>query len=174
MEDQTSGVKPWDKLPNEPDAAYARFLVYLRLGRTRSLDAAYAADRGTAPKRAKTRQPSGARRSGTWSDDCATYRWTERALAYDIDALTSKGYETVIDFVNTLAILANKTVKALADEKIKPRGLKAIVEMVNVLGSYIPAETVAAVRADAEQRRISAIGHSHASPPDSEHPTQVA
>ncbi len=146
--------KPWDQQPNEPEAAYARFQIYLNLGRGRSLQQAYDAQR-SAKDRKKPRTKS---ISGTWGADCSKYHWVERALAKDIDDLTGKGYDTVIDFVNSLAILANKTVKALANEKVQPRSLKSILELVNVLGSYIPAETVAAVRADADQRRISAIG----------------
>ena len=32
---------PWEQQPDEPEVAYARFLVYLNLGRARSVDAAF-------------------------------------------------------------------------------------------------------------------------------------
>lgn len=159
MADEQSPRKAWEQQPDEPAAAYARFQVYLTLGRTRSLELAYASQKA-AKKRDKPRGAAKTSISGTWAADCSKYNWVERALAYDIDMLTGKGYETVIDFINTLAILANKTLRAAAQDNIRPKTLKGILELVNILGSFIPAETVAAVRADAEQRRVSAIGSS--------------
>lgn len=153
--------KPWEQLPDEPAAAYARFQVYLTLGRTRSLELAYSSQK-TAKQRERSRGTAKTSISGTWAADSSKYNWVERALAYDIDVLAGKGYETVIDFINTLSILANKTLRAVADDKIKPKSLEGILELVNILGSFIPAETVAAVRADAEQRRVGAIGASPA------------
>src|SRR5262249_28786381 len=35
-------LKPWDQQPDEPDAAYSRFLMYRNLGPARTLDAAFA------------------------------------------------------------------------------------------------------------------------------------
>ncbi len=160
--------KAWEQMEGEPDAAYARFLVYLSLGRVRSVDLAFQTSQKGAANRGKSRRGHKVREkaSGTWFEDSSKYCWVERALAKDIDDLTGKGYETVIDFVNTLAILANKTLKSIANDKIRPRSLKSVLELVNILGGFIPAETVSAVRADAEGRRISALGRSDGHAPD--------
>lgn len=42
--------KAWEQLPDEPDSAYARFLMYRNLGPARSIDAAF---KTTATKRNK-------------------------------------------------------------------------------------------------------------------------
>ncbi len=152
--------KPWAQQPDEPGAAYARFLTYLHLGRTRTLEAAIAAWRSANPakKREKTRAPSKASISGTWAAESSRYEWVARARAWDIEMMVDLGYDTVVDFVNTLSLLASKTLRAAASQQVRPRGLKTILQLVNLLGSFIPAETVAAIRADAEGRRVSAIG----------------
>ena len=70
----------WDQLTEEPPAAYARFLVYLHLGAGRTLQAAW----DTCNAQSGTGRKKSQKMSGQWGDDSTTYRWVERAKAWDI------------------------------------------------------------------------------------------
>lgn len=172
MVDEPRQSRLWEQLPDEPPAAFVRFQVYLNFGRARSLRVAQSALPTSATKRDKTRHLSKSSVNGQWASDCTKYRWVERARAWDIEQLADVGYDAVVNFINMLALLSSKTLTALASEKIKPKSLKTIMEVVNLLGSFIPAETVAAVRADASERRTPSIGHSLGG--DGESPNRTA
>lgn len=140
--------KPWEQRDGEPDAAYKRFLAYLRLGPQRSLEAAYRAH-GKAPEGSK--RP---RVPGQWKRDSAAYEWRKRADAYDIDCLRRDGRDVVLDFIASLRIIARKSRKVLEDAE--PTGWSAAVSSVQALGAYISADAVAAVADDSDDPDASA------------------
>ena len=71
MTDETA-PKPWEQQPDEPPEWYERFHVYLNLGSSRSLSAAFRAWAGSTGKH-----------SGAVSNVSKEWNWKERALAYD-------------------------------------------------------------------------------------------
>lgn len=154
--------------PPESDAAYARFLLYCHLGPTRSLDAAYAQ---TASKRVKSRRSTKfakaigdeARASGTWAKDSATYDWERRAKAWDVDMLADVGKGIVVKYVYALDAAFAKILQTLHG-KAAPRTWAQAIEALTILGSFIPQETVAAIRADSEDDTVPAIGAGSSSP----------
>ena len=68
------------RLPNEPEAAYQRFLSYCKLGMGRSVRAAYAAYReeleGSHEGQQDTKRP---RPPGQWQRQSVRFHWRERA-----------------------------------------------------------------------------------------------
>ena len=73
MTDMTS-PKPWERQPDEPVECYARFHIYLMLGPSRNLTAAY-----------QIWANGSSRPPGSLNKEAAFWRWTERAFAYDQD-----------------------------------------------------------------------------------------
>lgn len=144
----------WEQLTDEPDAAYARFLVYRNMGVARSLDAAYrltnplteSASKRVKTRRVKTATPDTRRANGQWAKDCRDYHWDERAKQWDIETLNDVGKAVVVKYVNALDLAIARILQALANEKMQPRGWAQVIETLTILGNFIPQETVAAVR----------------------------
>jgi hypothetical protein len=151
-------TKPWDRLPDEPAAQYSRFLVYLSLGPSRSLVAAYRAysagttTPGTTADATDATEPTasngaeeGSQRlhaPGSWSRASARWEWPRRARAHDVEQLLEHGRETVILLVHALRGVALKTLEALADENIRPTSWGELVTALNCLGSHVPPEAI--------------------------------
>lgn len=156
--------KLWDQLPNEPDRAYARFLVYRNLGPLRSVAKAYnqAVEIETAQKRQKTSA------SGAWSENSNTYRWAERAAAWDVAMLSEVGQGAVVAFVQALQAYAQIVLGELTSGRLKPKDFRQLTEALGVLGGFIPAETVEAVQLIAASGGIPAVGSGGASAAESD------
>lgn len=160
MAEQPTGRAAWDKRDDESDAAYARFLVYRNLGPARSLDAAYALAKPKATKGNKRQRYGGTSISGQWTRDSVQFEWKTRADVWDVEMLTEVGKHAVVNFIHTLEAVSVKTLQELANAKRRPANWHEIMEAVNLLGSFIPAETVAALQSDAAEHRTPAIGGS--------------
>ena len=81
--------RPWDRLPAEPDEAYARFLIYRNLGTGRSFRKAY-----RHYLRECDGYTGGLKRlhvPGSWRPDAKAYFWAERASAWDVRNLAAYG-----------------------------------------------------------------------------------
>lgn len=124
----------WDQLPNEPDRAYARFLVYLHLGPGRSVEKAH-----NAGKSVKTR-------NGQWESDCTEYKWPERAAAFDVSMLSQRGAEVVVNWVQSIIGLSRLALDQIESGTIKPESVEQLLEVVNVLSSFITPEVIEASR----------------------------
>lgn len=79
--------EPWDQQPGETPGAYRAFVVYLELGITRTLDAAY---RSTRPPPGPDAGPDAGstpaaqpRAPGSWKTWYRSHKWKERAGAFD-------------------------------------------------------------------------------------------
>jgi hypothetical protein len=71
--------QPWDQLADEPLSSYWRFVLFLRLGRRRTLLKAYAAHLASDPRAVPPKSVP-----GSWSRESARYRWFERARLFDL------------------------------------------------------------------------------------------
>ncbi len=148
--------KPWDQLEGEPSEAYARFLIYCTMGRTRSLEAAYLLDSGQTAKKSKKKQSI----SGQWTNDSTKFNWIERAIAWDIEKLTIHGEEVVLDFIGAMRNYANKTLHASLGKRLTPRDWNQLTNALNTLGKFIPADTVESISDTAQEGENPAIGNS--------------
>ena len=149
--------KLWEQQKDEPNEAYTRFLVYRNLGVVRSLESAY----NQASKSVKKRVP------GKWYEDSSKFSWVERATAWDIDTLTKVGQRVVVKYINALDLAFQRIIEALNNEKMKPRTWGSAIESINVLGEFIPQETVAEIRRAQDADSVPAIGTSGASSTES-------
>ena len=147
--------KPWDQLPEEPDRAYARFLVYRNLGPTRSVQKAYeqALEGGIDQNRQKSTN-----HSSTWTLNSTAFRWKERATAWDISTLSEVGQDVVVTFVQVLRAYAQTMLRELQDGRLKPRDFHQLTAAINTLGALIPAETVEGVQSLAGTGGVPALG----------------
>jgi hypothetical protein len=146
MVDEQQGRKPWDKLPEEPDEAYARFLVFRNLGVGRTIDAAYATIRTSAANRAKSRKgkksaKSTTRASGQWFKDAATFHWAERAAAWDVEMLRVVVPETITAIFQAIDEFAKVTIETLRSGKVKPRTWVQAIGAITILAGFISPET---------------------------------
>lgn len=147
---QPKQVNPWDQQPGEPSEAYARFLVYRNLGPGRTIEAAYGASSLKSRKSQAT--------SGQWFSDSASHGWRERAHQWDIEQLTQAGQRTVTAFVSALELACQRLLARMIEDKLEPKTWKEVVDALNTLGNFIPAETVAQIRATADRHEVAAIG----------------
>lgn len=129
--------KKWDQLENEPDRAYARFLVYLHLGPGRSIEKAYQSEENGRKRKSS---------SGTWNDDSANYLWVERAAAFDVEKLSERGAEVVVNWVQAIIGLSRMALEEVESGKHRPRNVEQLLEVVNVLSSFITPEVIEASR----------------------------
>ena len=101
--------KPWDKLPNETDEQYARFLLYRNIGPKRSMRKAYAR---------YLREYDGFRGGserlhvpGNWIANCRDLFWTERAFAWDVRNLAAYGGKVASLHAAAVAQVARKNLR---------------------------------------------------------------
>lgn len=150
--------KPWEQQPEESAAAYRRFCYYRDLGPGRTLERAYGAYLETKQKKA----PKGTKKPvpGNWKKDAARFKWKDRAAAWDVAHLAAVGQDVVTTFISSVQRMAELVLQRLLSEKRGPRNWGEVVEAVNILGSFIPPETVEALQATAELGDPPAIGAS--------------
>jgi len=115
-------TNPWDRQEGESAKAYEAFMVYLELGDERSQQA-------VGKKLAKSRQLI-----SRWS---ATYRWVERAVAYDTDiqrrahaAAVKKKKRMAERHISIALQLQDKALAALAETKPQDIDPKVLVAML--------------------------------------------
>lgn len=159
-----SDTNPWERQEGESAKAYEAFMVYLKLGDERSQQA-------VGKELAKSRQLI-----SRWS---ATYRWVERAAAYDADiqrkahaAAVRKQKKMAERHISIALQLQEKALAALADMKpgdIDPRVLVTMLREATKLerenrveivresdperGSAESTSTLADVISEASERR---------------------
>ncbi len=143
-----SGKKAWEQQAEEPGEAYVRFLIYRNLGPSRTLNAAYALASKKVSKGAKRRRSpiSPKRAPGQWERNSAAYHWHERAIAWDIEMLSTHGIQTVTRFLEALDVISQKALLKLKENKTKPRSWQDVLAVITLLGTFIPAETVAQIQ----------------------------
>jgi hypothetical protein len=96
--EQKEPSEPWLRQKNEPAAWYLRFKRYLELGPKRSLRKALAAEpvthketKGNKNQTDQTKKNlSNASVPGAWSRASKLWRWSERAVAYDLAEQTKQ------------------------------------------------------------------------------------
>lgn len=125
--------QPWDQLPEESKASYARFLTYRNLGRGRSVEKAYAQD---------SEKEKGSKRltSGLWYRESRANQWVDRAHAWDVAQLERQGEQTAVTYVAAL----QRYVEALYEGMglLKPKSFNDATEALKLLGSLLPGSAL--------------------------------
>lgn len=140
----------WEQWPEEPDEWYANFLIYLTLGRGRTIDAAYKHNSITAQRTAAA--VSGMERdiivpgkaSATWWRQAAMFRWEDRAARHDVYVLSQLVPQTVTAIFEVIGEFAKVTMEQLRSGEVRPENWREIKESVDTLASYISPEIIQA------------------------------
>ncbi len=153
---EASDRRLWERLPNEPESAYARFLVYRNLGLGRTLHAAYG-----AVCRAKESQPK-VHLPINWKRESKEHRWPERARAWDVFVLLETGNESVKSYVKLIALFAKNALESLEDGKaMKPMTFDEAVKALDILSKVISKEAIdaffARLKCDLESAEKAAV-----------------
>jgi hypothetical protein len=142
----------WDQQPGEPDTYYADFLLYLALGRGRSIDKAYKAKcvNMQVPK-AGVYEPLPAKNvivpakaSASFWRMASQWKWEDRAAKYDVYSLSQLVPQTVMDIFEVIGMFAKVTREALADGSVKPANWQETKGAVETLASYISPDIIQA------------------------------
>ena len=140
----------WDQMEGEPSDAYAHFLVYRNLGPARTVDDAYNAAFPSKPapkKRSRRPDAKPLRASSAWWREARDYEWKERASAWDIHMLVSTVPEAMVSIMHTVNEFAKSSLRAVQAGKIKPKNFGELLAGVQLMASFISAETIAAILA---------------------------
>jgi hypothetical protein len=138
---------PWDQLPDEPDGAFARFVLYRCLGLGRSIRRAYhewLRQRGT-PCRGDERPP------GAWQRYASLFRWRERARAWDVAQMEQAGQATAYSLLEAAAAAAETAFMTFGQKR--PTMGEAI-RLVEVLLEKLPGELLVKLVDAARSRRL--------------------
>ncbi len=127
--------QPWDRLPGEPLASYARFVAYKSLGAGRSLLLAYQAIKGS-----QRQHPP-----GCWTKDSVRYKWVDRARAWDLAVMSSVGQGNVVKFLATLEAFTAKVLSAVLADDCRPSSWKEVADALTILGPFYSYEVIKAV-----------------------------
>jgi hypothetical protein len=142
MSEQESAL--WNRRPDEPDAAYVRFLIYRNLGPVRSLEAAYRKFMEDLGEIDAAKSCESLPVSGQWFKDSRSFDWVRRARAWDIAVFSEVGREAVIALGHYTRALAIKGLEALANSS-GPENWKAHLETLHALCTIIPPEIISAL-----------------------------
>lgn len=129
-------MAPWERLPDESEEDYARFLTYRGLGPLRSIASAERAATG-----GKKRQPS-----GTWTRASSAHDWAKRATAWDISQLSMNGERLAFTFIGVLEKMAERLAEAVMSEKSKLKSPRDMVEWLKALSPYLTPALIEKVR----------------------------
>jgi hypothetical protein len=144
-------TNPWDRLPDESAAAYARFLVYRNLGPERTIAAAWGATKGNK------RQPSGA-----FCAEAVANEWADRAASWDVHQLLELGNRAARTYFATIERALQKIHDAL--DHIGPESWDQVLDGIDRLSKYIPQDALRLLLTDPYLE----------GPPESPHPASGA
>lgn len=135
--------EPWEQRPDEPDAAYARFLCYRNLGPARSLSRAFVMfhDLGDITN-GEGDGPASVRASGTWVQDSARYDWPARALAWDVFVLADLSKDLVAALRGAMVTTMTKILGSLMDPAFRPADWSQAVEGLHTIAKMLPPEVL--------------------------------
>jgi hypothetical protein len=129
--------KPWGQQEQEPTTWWARFLCFLHLGPTRTLEAAYRAWHGA--RQGTDGHTTPASSSGAWRRAAKAFRWRERALAHDAANLETAGLESLVRFNELLARATDKLLGSI-DSLAAPTSWEEFEKVLHAISPYISPE----------------------------------
>jgi hypothetical protein len=131
-----------DRLSDESDSAYGRFLAYcaLPIG-IRSVDAAYRTLGGNSNKR---------RAPGCWYREARERRWHMRAAARDLEAFDASCEQGVTAFLAALALAATKVRDRL--QQLEPSDWRECLDALRVISEFVPDQAIVRIADGIQQR----------------------
>ena len=145
----------WDRLENEPESAYERFLAYRNLGPSRTVERAYRSLIGdaVAPQPVATGAKNGKGKQagkksakkpsapGQWVHDCAEYNWVQRVTAWDIATLSAAGPKVAAAMIELLGQLAVAGLRTILDHP--PKDFSDALKIWEAIAPYVTPEVIA-------------------------------
>jgi len=145
----------WEQWPGEPLDWYSNFLIYLSMGRGRSVNKAYRLATKVAAKQSDDQQvrmlgeildelPLPDRSTATWWRRAAQWKWEERAARYDVYVLSQLVPQTVTTIFEVIGEFANVVLTKLKSAELQPESWSEIKGAVETLASYISPDIIQA------------------------------
>src|SRR5262245_34395431 len=138
---ETTERQPWDQLPGEPEAAFARFLLYRNMGVGRSLNAAYRKYLALSGEVVKGTE----KHPGNWQQHSLQFDWVNRALKWDIANLQTVGRRTAAAVAAYLEWASLKAIEGLADFKPTITTWQDALRVAEALMQIVSPETIQAL-----------------------------
>lgn len=136
--------RAWDQQEGESDKAYERFLIYLRLGPKRTLEAAEHSIYTEAEREAWANGTKRKKKRGeNWVAEYAAWDWQTRARYWDREQFRILGERGFLNFAHVLGEIGQTMLEALP--ACKPQNWKELIWGLRVLGRHLPAETFGAL-----------------------------
>ncbi len=138
---QELGPRPWEQLPGESDAEYARFLIYLNLGPSRNLIRAYKHYLGGE-------FPPGLRKApGSYREEARRWDWRRRAERTDVIRLREAALSLAPQFVEVLKTGMLAALRGFRSCKIE--NASDLIDLVNALAAYASPDLLASAAREA-------------------------
>jgi hypothetical protein len=140
----------WDQQPGEPDSYYADFLIYLALGRGRTIPAAWRAKQeqkqlsATSSNFGTKKEFVFTQASGAFWSMQSKWNWMERAAKHDVYELSQLVPQTVADIFKAIGAFARVTREALEDGSVRPQNWQEARSGVETIASYISPDIIQA------------------------------
>lgn len=131
---------PWERLPDEEDSSWKRFLCYLHLGPRRSVRACY---------RTLMNLEKGAKPTPAYYDDFDRFDWRARADAYDIHHLKKSGGRVVALQVAVQEASLRFVLRSLSDPACRAKSNAELRETLDAIAKVVPDDTVRLFLTDA-------------------------
>lgn len=140
-------ANPWDKLNEESDANYVRFLIFRDVGVTRTVRKAYV--EWLKKENLYPETPEGQKKvkaNSTWVQACYQYRWVARALAWDIHNMSIHAGRVASIQTMSMQKFAEKTYTAICNCKPGDPEWNAIINSLRVINEWLTPEAVHAIK----------------------------
>lgn len=149
---------PWEKQPDEPNEAFAQFLIYLGLGPERTLQAAYQiyiSDKHPGMHNAVV--------PVSFKNTAKTWDWERRAVAFNTHVFVTRGISASYSHMALIKELTEKLhdhVRNNFDKIAAKMSIPQLMEAISVLANHIPTlqGTVQLLQSSAVGARPLAIG----------------
>jgi hypothetical protein len=142
VSEQNADEQPWLRQRNEPAIWFMRFKRYLDMGPKRSLRALVAAESGTQVNTKEGKKLSDVSVPRAWRRASKTWRWVERAEAYDLDQ-TVKQASQIRSMVSSAPytskayrIINLDYVARLLRDQLKLKAKMALVDYLAITARY--------------------------------------
>lgn len=152
----TTPRHPWDRRPDESLVEYQRFLCYVSLGPTRSIDGAYrkhwaqhapGEGGGTRPKVAP----------GNWQENATRNAWKDRAHQWDVSRIRAYGNRLAVLWVHGVETLAAKALRSVKRFNPGDPAWGDVLDTFKLIASQLTPEGIRAV-SETPQRPDESVG----------------
>jgi hypothetical protein len=143
-DDRDMAEQPWDRLPDESDESYSRFLHYRNLGLCRSYRKAYR--QYLAESDGYTGGVKGLHVPGFWYREAKHYFWVERSSAWDVRNLSAYGARVAALHAEAVAQIARKNLRAAGRSAPGGDDWQDLMASMRVVAAFLSPELVKGVQ----------------------------